>query len=81
MWTSDNLRRVDGIFADVKPVGVILRLEQLAIITAVHAQNSEGRPPPIKWLWTRTLSNGMPAVFASAWARAMTWLPTQTSQP
>jgi hypothetical protein len=29
-----------------------------------------------------TLSNGRPAVFAAAaWARAMAWLPTHTSQP
>ena len=61
MWTSDNLGRVDdafldevGIFADVKPVGIILGLEQLAdhdrAVTAGSVDNllgrcHEGAPP------------------------------------
>jgi hypothetical protein len=39
------------------------------------------KPTADKVMWTSTVSNGTPAIFAeAAWTRAMAWLPTQTSQ-
>src|SRR6266571_1099851 len=56
-----------------------------AIRTAWMMKSTSSRrpkPPPSRWLWTRTLLFGSPVSFAAAvWAKVGTCVPTQMSQP